>query len=295
MDLELRILRDTPPWEWPGDAGRTFRKFLNNPKADAADRLIAAELAGDSTVIDNDGADVLLNVLRNAGEPEELRAAAAASFGPALEAADIEFDEEIREFDDPDSVPISLSQFHTVQDALRRLYADGSLPKLVRRRILEASVHAPEPWHAEAVGRAYGSGDPDLVLTAVFCMQYIRGFDKEILESLGNPNPEIHYEAIRAAGASCLDAAWPHVSKLAQDETTPKDLRIAAIEAAGQIRPHDAQEFLYDLTDSTDEDIAGAAEEALSYVGEAGDELEDEDGEEFEDGEDEEFKDEEPF
>jgi uncharacterized protein (UPF0147 family) len=292
MDTELTLLRDTPPWDWPGDAGRTFRKFLNSRKADAADRLIAAELAGDYTVIDNDLANVLLTVLRNREEPEDLRAAAAASFGAVLEGADTEFDEESGEFDDPEMVPISLGQFRSIRDTLQQLYADESIPKLVRRRILEASVRAPEPWHAEAIGKAYASGDHDWVLTAVFCMQYIKGFDKEILDALENPDPEIHYEAVRAAGEKELDAAWAHVSKLAQDESTPKDLRIAAIVAAGQIRPREAQEFLFELTDSTDEDIAEAADEALSFIGEEDDEEDEED--EFEDeDEDEDFEDEE--
>ena len=66
-----------------------------------------------------------------------------------------------------------------------------------------------------------------------------------------------------------------------EDTKTPKDLRIAAIEALGSIRPREAMEILIDLASSRDEDIADAAEEALvmaegaSFVG---DEDEDEDG-----------------
>jgi len=290
MDLQLTLLRDTPPWEWPRDAGRTFRRFLNNRKADAADRLTAAELAGDYTVIDNDLTNVLLTVLCNREEPEDLRAAAAASFGAALDGASTELDPESGEFDDPEMVPISMGQFRTIQNALRRLYADESAPKLVRRRILEAAVRAPEPWHTEALAKAYASGDRDWILTAVFCMQYISGFDAEILEALHHRDSEIHYEAVRAAGDNVVDAAWPHVSQLAQDDRTPKDLRIAAIEAAAQIRPREAQEFLWELRDSKDEDIVDAAEEALSFIGEPDDDLEDED---FDDEDDEDFDEEE--
>jgi hypothetical protein len=66
---------------------------LKDRAADPADRLIAAELAGDLTVIDNDLANVLLAVLRNKEEPEELRARRRLPSGP-LEVAFTEFDEE---------------------------------------------------------------------------------------------------------------------------------------------------------------------------------------------------------
>lgn len=285
----MNLLAATPPWEWPGDAGRTFRKLLNNREANPADRLAAAELAGDLNVIDNDLANVLLAVLRNKEEPEELRAKAAISFGPALEMADIEFDDELGEFDDPEGVPISLGQFRTVQEALHRIYSDPSTPKLVRRRILEASVRAGADWHADAIREAYASGDRDWMLTAVFGMRYVEGFAKEILEALGSSDPEIHFEAVMAAGTEELDAAWPHVLALVEDESTEKDLRIAAIEAIGQIRPAEARGILIELTGSLDEDIVDAADEALSYMApDAADEDFEDDDEDDEFDEDEE-------
>ena len=53
--------------------------------------------------------------------------------------------------------------------------------KEVKRPILEASVRAPEKWHKNAVAAAYRSKDEDWKLTAVFCMRFIRGFDKQIV------------------------------------------------------------------------------------------------------------------
>jgi HEAT repeat protein len=88
-----------------------------------------------------------------------------------------------------------------------------------------------------------------------------------------------------AAGTEGLDAAWPHVLKLVEDESTEKKLRIAAIEAIGQIRPAEARGMLIELTGSLDEDISDAAEEALSFLG-----SDDDDDEDFEDDdEDDEF------
>ena len=268
--MDLKTLLDTPPWDWPRDAGKTFRKFLNDRRAKLSDRLIAAELAGDVTVISNDMAKALLTVLRNSDEPEELRAKAAISFGAALESAWTEFDEESGRFDDPECVPISEGVFRNIQDEFQKLYSDTGIPKQVRRRILEAAVRAPEPWHDDAIREAYASGDREWMLTAVFAMRFVRGFETEVLESLNNPDADTHYEAVHAAGNKELDPAWPHIIALVQDEGAEKDLRIAAIEAAGKIRPADAQGILLELSESGDDDIAEAAERSPLHDGGTG-------------------------
>jgi hypothetical protein len=257
--MDLKILLDTPPWDWPKDAGKMFRKTLLDRRADPAERLIAADLAGDFTVINDDLARILIGIVGSPDEPEELRAKAAISFGAALESAGGGFDE-------PDEVPIGESTFHAIQKALHNVYTDAGSPKLVRRRVLEASVRALESWHEDAVRTAYSIGDREWMLTAVFSMCYVAGFDSEILEALGNADLEIHFEAVDAAGNWELDAAWPHVVKLLRDPGTSKPLLLASITAAANIRPNEAQEFLMDLVDSEDEDIAAAAEEALSMA-----------------------------
>ena len=48
--VDLRTLADTPPWDWPRDAGTLFQEILTDHKAKESDRLIAAQLAGDFTV-----------------------------------------------------------------------------------------------------------------------------------------------------------------------------------------------------------------------------------------------------
>jgi hypothetical protein len=258
--MDLKILLDTPPWDWPRDAGKLFLKILTDRRAAESDRLIAADLAGDFTVINDDLAGALLAVVGSANEPEQLRAKAAISFGPALEQAYTD------EFEDQDDVPITERMFRKIQESLEKLYQDSSTPKELRRRILEASVRAPETWHQDAIGDAYSSGDREWMLTAVFSMRWVRGFDDRILAALKSADPEIHYEAVEAAGNWELDAAWPHIVNLIKDSHTPKNLLLAAIGAVGSIRPVEARKILVELADSDDEEIAEAADEELSMM-----------------------------
>jgi hypothetical protein len=274
--MDLKTLQDTPPWEWPEDAGKMILKILRDDKADAADRVLAAELAGDFTVISDDLSDALLAVLCSGDEPEKLRGRAAISLGPALEYADTEG------FEEPDDLPISEETFGRIQESLRKLYWDAGAPKEVRRRVLEASVRAPQDWHEGAIRAAYSSHDQDWNLTAVFCMRFVRGFDGQILESLDSVDPDIQYEAVCAAGNWGVAMAWPHIAALVASEETEKSLLLAAIDAVAGIRPEEASQILADLTESADEDIADAAHEAIAFAGGLSeDEFDDEDDESF--------------
>jgi hypothetical protein len=277
--MDIKTLQDTPPWDWPRDAARTFRKTLRDRRATESDRMIAAELAGDSVVIDDDLSEALLAIVGNAGESVQLRARAAISLGPVLQLAYIDLEE------DPDEVPITEDTYHAIQDSFQKFYSDTSIPKEVRRRVLEASVRFPDEWHKDAIRLAYASGDSEWMLTAVFAMRFVRGFDDQILEALKSTDPEIHSEAIEAAGNWELDAAWPRLVALVEDPNTPKPLLLAAIGAVGAIRPAEAGAILADLVDSEDEEVSEAVTDALMMAEGASDEEyeEDEDDEEDDD------------
>ena len=243
--MDIKVLRSTPPWDWPGAAGKTILKTLIDRRAKESDRLIAAELAGDLVVMNGALANALLAILRSPDEPEKLRARAAISFGALLEQTDLDG------FDDPYvDPPITEETFHTIQDSLQKLFLDAATPKQVRRRILEASVRAPDDWQQTAIAAAYSSGDRDWMLTALFAMRWVRGFDNRILEALNSPDRDI-------------------------------------IEAVGNIRPAEAGVILADLADSRDEDIAEAAFEAMAMAEAASDEEDDEDDEDEDDDDDE--------
>lgn len=272
--MNLKTLTDTPPWEWPEGAGVMLMEILGDEHAEESDRLLAAELTGDFTVINEQLVDALLSILHNGDESEMVRGQAAISLGPVLETADTDG------FEDPDYVPITENTFCRIQELLRKLYMNADVPKDVRRRILEASVRAPQDWHQDAIRAAYSCNDEDWKLTAVFSMRWVRGFDDQILEALESDNHDVYYQAVCAAGNWGLNGAWSHVSALVTSKETDKALLLAAIEAVATIRPEEAGVILLDLIDSEDEDIVEAVHEVMALVeGQFDDEFGDDDDE----------------
>jgi len=258
--MDLKLLKETPPWEWPKDTGTAVLAILRDDHAEEPDRRLAAELAGDFTVINNDLAAALLAIVSSGAATVELRSTAAIALGPALEHADT------MGFDDADDVLLSEETVVRVQRTLHGLFTDAEVPEGVRRRILEASVRAPQNWHQDAVRVAYAIQDEGWRLTGVFCMRFVSGFDDEILEALDSDDAEVHYHAVCAAGNWEVDAAWSHIANLVTSDDADKSLRLAAIEAIASIRPQQAVEMLLDLTDQDDDDIVEAAFEALAVA-----------------------------
>jgi hypothetical protein len=52
--MNLRTLKDTPPWDWPGGTGKTLLDILRDDRPSESDLLLATELAGDFTVINDE-------------------------------------------------------------------------------------------------------------------------------------------------------------------------------------------------------------------------------------------------
>jgi hypothetical protein len=161
---------------------------------------------------------------------------------------------------------ISEKTFIKIQQTLHKHFMDTDIPTELRRRILEASVQAPQDWHGENVDTAFSSDAKAWRLTVVFCMRFIRGFDDQILEALSDQNADIHYHAVCAAGNWEVDAAWPHIRELVDSDATDKPLLLAAIDAVINIRPQEAAEVLGDLIDDDDQEIADAVYEALAMA-----------------------------
>jgi hypothetical protein len=286
--MSLRELDNLDPWEWPETAPTLILEALKDRSAPGADRVLAAGLAGDMVILNEGIATALLNVIRSKDESDELRSAAAISLGPGLEEADY------ADYDDTYDPPAFSESFaKQTQRALHNLYLDPAVSVEVRRHILEASVRNPQDWHTGAIHAAYASKEADWQLTAVFCMGFVKGFDKQILQALKSTDPSIQTHAVAAAGNWELDAAWPFIADLITSPKTEKSLRIAAIWAAASIRPHEP-DILEPLVDSYDEDIAEAAMDALSEAGFAEDlDSEDEEDDDYDGDADDDLEDEE--
>ncbi len=255
---QLRLLEAVPMWEWPEHAGQWIRAGL-----DGDDELREAAVHLAHNVMDDDLARVMLRLLRT--DPvAEIAGAAAIALGPALEECDIEYADDLGglEFLE-EEMALSRPMFTEVCEALEAMFHDADRPELVRRRVLEAAVRAPQEWLAGAVRASYQSEDYQWQATAVFCMGWIPGFDDSILEALGSADERVRREALVAAGSRELQAAGLEVLGVAGDEEENRNLRLAAIKALELLTPPGSQELLEDLSGDGDEEIAGAVEEAL--------------------------------
>ena len=82
---------------------------------------------------------------------------------------------------------------------------------------------------------------------------------------------------MKAAGNWELNSAWSHIIGLVHNPATPKYLLLAAIDAVACIRPREARAILLALADSDDEEIAEAADEAITIAEGSSGEIDDED------------------
>ena len=259
---DLAILEVTPPWEWPPETREVLLRRLRDDQGDEAERLLAAELAGEILVVNEELTKALSAIIADRGATDRLRSRAAVALGPVLEQMHLHepLGEELDELEPPVIPP---HEFQRIRWELNSLYLNEDTPKLVRRRILDASVRAPETWHEKAIREAYGRDDGEWRLTAVFCMGHAPGFADKILKALDDADEGVRFEAIRAAGLREIRAAWPHVARLLRSPDADRDLLFVAIEASVGVRGKPTIEFLNELSESEDQEIAEMAEEAM--------------------------------
>jgi uncharacterized protein (UPF0147 family) len=263
--MDLKALKDTPPWDWPAGTVEKLLNVLGDEQAIESDRLLATDMAGDCAIVNDELVATLLAILGNSEESKQVRARAAISLGPILEEADTEG------LDDAGDVPISKWTFQGIQESLHQLYRDAHIPKEVRRRILEASVRAP------------GSGTrmPSVPLTrvAMTCGNFPRssacassaGSMSRLLKSSTTKIQTFTLRLPLPAGSWGVEAAWPHIAALIHSPRTPKPLLLAAIGAVPSVRAQEASEVLSCLIESDDEHIVEAVHEALAKAEEPSD------------------------
>lgn len=254
--MDVEFLSQLPPWDWPDDAGETIQRTLRDRSAPASARTLAADLAGHLVVMTDELAATLLDLLEDPREDDELRGRAALAVGPVLEELHLEL------FEDPDEASVSPRMGETIRRTLRDVYLDGEASTYVRRRVLETSIRHSEPWHEGAVRSAYHSGDRGWLVTAVFCMGHLSGFEDEILEAVRSDDRDVRYQGVVAAGRAEVREAWPYIRPLLLGPTDDRALLLAAVEAVVGVRPEAAGAVLAPLVDSDDPEVVEAAEDS---------------------------------
>lgn len=292
---DFELLRTLPPWEYPPDAGLVICKVMTDKSSPLPDRVEAAQMAGEFTVINDDVAENLLQIVGDRTEDADLRSAAAIAFGPALEEASTnDPDEDEDMFGDPQAVTWPF--IHKILAKLKELHHDPAEPELVRRRALEAAVRFPEDWHVLAIAAAAEQPGNQWRQTAAFCMRYCRGFEKEILDYMKDSDAMVRMHAVQASGEWNIKEAWPEIEKILRREGPQtgdeKSILLAAIEASASVNPEEAGEVLDDWLHCEDEQIADAASEALEaaesgiWVDSDDDDDDDDDGDDDDEDED---------
>lgn len=256
LSAALGMLETGPIEDWPPDASATVRAGLQAGDAEIVER--SARLSW--PVMDEEIANELMRLLESDAAPE-VRATAAIAFGPVLE------DECLDEDWSPDAGrlgdDLGPRLLGRVQDVFQRVFADEAQPKLVRRRVLEASVRCAMDWHPGAVRSIVASEDEDWRVTALFCMGLVPGFSSEVMDAIRTTTGDVQLQAVQAAGELGLAEAGDLIMALAASDDTPEELRVEAIYAVAGIRPEGGDELLQGLTEHEDDEIATAAEDAI--------------------------------
>lgn len=266
-----------PPLESFDETSRALVEALRS--GDPAVQEPAIEAIAE--VVDDALSRELERFARDDGNDLELRARALIALGPALQMCwETEEDDGSLAPPPPDASiieqalydhPLSDVAYREIRNGLRRIYHDATLPKLVRRRALEAAVRAPRSWQRDAVMAAFRSGDPDWRVTAIFSMGYLGGlreggFDEEIHEAFTADDPLARRQAILASGTAGVDRMATPLLELAVDPCAEGEDRLAAIISLAEMMPDGADDVLERITDDPDREIAEAAEAAVEEI-----------------------------
>ena len=163
-----------------------------------------------------------------------------------------------------------------LQDAVLALYNNLDEDLDVRRRALEAIANCGREGVKEMIQEAYNMDELPMRVSAVYAMG--RSCDavwtQYILDELSSDDPELRFEAARAAGELELQKALPRLIELAYED----DREIGRWRSvAGRIGGSTSRKVLSELAalaeDLGDEELADAVAEAQSMATMAGQDL----------------------
>lgn len=192
----------------------------------------------------------------------EVRAHALSALGRYV------FEGEAASFEgwDKYATAITSEDYARVTEFLLRVAQDLDEALEARRYAIEAlAFRTDDPEVLDLIEWAYHHRDRRLKVSAIFAMA--RNGDARwtdyILTEMQNPDPEIQYEAVRAAGELGLPEATDALIDLARGKGVRKSLRLLAIYALGETGDERAYPVLDQLSRSRDRDVRDVARDAI--------------------------------
>lgn len=149
------------------------------------------------------------------------------------------------------------------EDALREVVLGNDDVK-VRRRALESLGYSSHPEVTKLIESAFQRDDPAWQASALFAMARSADsrWDEDVLISLRNDNRNVREAAVEAAGQLSIKTASPILLKMLDDEDDD-DVTSAVIWSLSQIGGEDARTYIENLLDQTDD------EEQIEFLEEA--------------------------
>lgn len=156
---------------------------------------------------------------------------------------------------------------HQIEDALLEKVNSDDQP-LVRRHALEALGYSSRPEVVTLLESAFRRQDPDWQASALFAMGRSSDdrWEEQVLSRLMDENPRVRLAAVEAAGELSLSSAHAILLRMLEDEEED-DVFSAAIWSLSQIGGEDARVYIENLLDLTDDDQQiGFLEDALDNL-----------------------------
>lgn len=185
---------------------------------------------------------------------EAVRAAAAATLGKFVLLGEL------------DAIPddLKVSNLQNLLDVVN----GNDLPQ-VRQRALESLGYSCHPKIPHLIQQAYDSADTPWICSALFAMgrSADERWTKHILQHIQSPDPEIQFEAIRAAGELEISAARDIFMDMLEEEIEDDEVRFALIWSLSQLGGDEVKQKLEQLLeDAEDEDDIELLEKALENI-----------------------------
>jgi HEAT repeat protein len=153
---------------------------------------------------------------------------------------------------------------HKIEEKLLNVFnSEDSLE--VRRRALESLGFSSIPEVSVAIEDAHESEEDMLKVSSLFAMG--RSLDSDrwgdtVVADLTHADPQIRFEATRAAGELQLEEAIVQLGLLLHDSQA--DVQEMAVWSLGEIGTEDSRRFLQDRLETADEELTALIEDAMA-------------------------------